>query len=503
MELREYQLYGIGALRTLMAQGLKRLVLYAPTGSGKTEIALATIRRALERGKKVAFVANRKTLVHQASRRFWKAGIKHGIIQADNTINVNSDVLVCSIDTLYARDMSIDVDLFIIDEAHGVPGSKKYRELLFKRNAVPVIGLTATPFSRGMGKHYDELGGPLFQDMVVAATIPELIDLGYLVDCDIYGPPKKISLKGVKTKRDKDGLIDYVETDLAEVMDQTDLIGDIVRNWNEHAKGKPTVVFASSIAHSKHIVEQFQANGVTACHLDCYMDDDDREQALRDFNEGRYTVLSCVSLLAEGWDDPHCECMVIARPTKSLIRWIQMAGRILRPFDGKTIGIILDHANVSETLGYPTDELPLELDDGRPKQTNPQPPKEKTPTQCPACHFMKPPGTHQCPRCHFAPEKQADVHVIDATLEKKERNKAKKEMTLEQRLQFYAELRTIARDRGYKDGWASNQYRERFGVWPNQKVGMAEPSPETEAWVQSRLIRYAKGKQKQKEVVNG
>lgn len=180
-DLRTYQKQAIDDLRRALGDLMKRICLYSPTGSGKTEIAIALILLALGKGKRVAFLVNRIELCVQASRRFHKAGIEHGMIQGDNSFNTGSRVIIASIHSVARRGLP-DADLIITDECHGAPGSQAYRDLLFRLNNVPVIGLTATPFSRGMGKHYKELGGPLFEKLVSAATIRELIDLEHLVD---------------------------------------------------------------------------------------------------------------------------------------------------------------------------------------------------------------------------------------------------------------------------------------------------------------------------------
>lgn len=481
-ELREYQHDAIGKLRSSLAGGKKRICLYSPTGSGKTEMGMDMIRRALGKGKRIAFLVNRIELVVQASQRFHEAGIEHGIIQGDNTRLINAPVVVASIHTVARRGLP-DVDLILIDEAHGVPGSQAYRDMLFRLNNVPVIGLTATPFSRGMGKAYSELGGALFEELVSAATVRELIDQGFLLDVEVYAPAEP-DLTGVKIVAG-----DYAESQLGNAVDKPHLVGDIVTHWLRLAKGTPTVVFATNQAHSRHIVEQFLRVGVAAEHIDCYTPDDERQLILERVRTGETTVISNVSILAEGWNHPACSTMILARPTRSLVRYIQMAGRILRPFGTKQCGLILDHSGTVSRLGFPTDELPLILDDGKPNKSGRSKQEAPLPKKCPKCHFMKPIGVHACPSCGFEPQPQDAVEVGEGELVKMKR----KPLIKGNKQHVYSQLLFIGQKRKYNPNWAANQYRAIFGVWPR---GLNEvPAPPTDEVlnkVRSLQIAFAK-----------
>ncbi len=490
MELRPYQSQAIEAVRQAFRRKLTRVVLYSPTGSGKTVMGMEIIRAAQAKGSRVMFVCDRIALVEQASREFDRYSISHGIVQGANTRDTHYPVLVASIKTLNSKGYP-PVDLIIIDEAHAAAGSVLYRDLLEVYNAVRVVGLTATPFSSGLGKTYE--WGTLFEDLVPAATIPELIAQGHLVDVDIYAPSEP-DLSAVPIERG-----DYAPKPLGEAVDKPALVGDIVSHWRRLGKNRPTVCFATNIAHSKHIVEQFQAAGITAEHIDGYMEAEERQAILKRVDQGKTTVVSNVSVLAEGWDQPSVEVMICARPTKSLIRWIQMAGRILRPFPGKTRGIILDHSGTARHLGYPTDELPLVLDDGTPKKSSESKPKEKLPKVCPSCQFLKAPGIHQCPQCGFAPERKSEVEVEPGELAKLERKGGK--IVTQDKARLYAELKTLAQQRNWSKGRLAHVFRDITGVWPNhyQDVKPLPPTQDTLRAVQHLAIRFAKSQQK-KEV---
>ena len=495
-KLRDYQNDAEQQTRSALARGSRRVVMYLPTGGGKTLTAASIIQKAVAKGRKVVFLANRKQLIAQTSDVLTRYGIAHGILQAENTCRTYERVLVASIDTVHVRGLPDDVGLLIIDECHGVAGSEKYRKLIAMYNNVPVVGLTATPFAVGLAKHYDELQGPLFGDLIVGATIKDLIADGYLVDCDIYAPSEP-DLKGVKSSKGIDGVLDYNQSDLEAAADKPDLLGDILAHWRSLANGKQTVVFATSIAHSKHICETFNSAGVAAEHIDYWHTDDERVDILGRFARGETTVLSNVALLSEGWDCPSTEVMILARPTRSLIRFIQMVGRVLRPATGKVRALLLDHSGSTARLGHPCDDLPLELNDGRPKASSAEKRQqdEPLPKKCPKCHFMKPAKVHACPQCGFAPERQSDVVVGAGTLVKLER---KKTITKDTKQHVYSQLLFIERQRHYRQGWAANQYRGIFDVWPR---GLSEvsatPSQEILNKVRANQIAFAKRKEKE------
>jgi len=495
-ELRTYQHRAEGEARSCLAQGMKRVCLYLPTGGGKTLTATSIIQKAVAKGRRVVFVANRKQLVRQTSEVLHRYSIAHGIMQAENTCRLHEAVVVASIDTLAARGLPDDIGLLIIDECHGVPGNKKYRDLLAKYNNLPVVGLTATPFAVGMGKVMPELGGAMFEALVIGSTITELVDLGYLVDVDVFAPSEP-DLHKVKLSRGMDGLLDYAPGELAAAADKPELLGDILSHWQKLASGKQTVIFACNIAHSRHIVETFQAAGVKAEHIDYHHDDDERAAILDRFARGETTVLSNSSLLAEGWDCPSTEVMVLARPTKSLIRFLQMVGRVLRPAPGKERALLLDHSGSTARLGHPSDELPLYLDDGKPKLSRSRSCERDAPLPkpCAKCHYMRGAGVHACPKCGFAPERQHEVQTASGELVKQERRKPIKK---EAGQHVYSQLLGYARNKGYQTGWAYHKYREFTGRNANGlRQECAPPTPEILGWIKSRQIAAAKAKEKQ------
>lgn len=491
VELRPYQSHAVHQGRQFFASGRKRVMVYAPTGAGKGELAVAFAQMAYSKGKRVLFLVHRKDLVRQQAERFAKYGIDVGILQGQNTYRPHHDITVGSIQTFSSRKnfgWQFNFDLVLIDEAHLCAGSKQYHELFRQWNNLPMIGLSATPFSKGLGKKHS--WGTMFEDLIVVSTIRELVEQGYLVDCEAYAPStpdlSKVSIVGGE----------YHQKQLGDAVDQKHLIGDIVTHWTKLARGKQTICFAVNIAHSKHIVDQFRAVGVDAEHIDCHTPEEERLDIIHRFRNGQITVLSNVSILAEGFDAPATEVMILARPTRSLIRYIQMAGRVLRQADRKTTALLLDHSGSLARLGFPTDDLPLELDDGKPKKSEgsrkSEKPKEKV---CSSCGYVDKKKRHKCPACGFAPERKADVEVEAGELVKIKRR------TAQDKQEIYSALKGYADSKGYQSGWIAHKYKELTGVWPRGMEEISGPM-RTDVYnhIVSSRIRWAKGQGKARAV---
>jgi superfamily II DNA or RNA helicase len=166
-----------------------------------------------------------------------------------------------------------------------------------------------------------------------------------------------------------------------------------------------------------------------------------------------------------------------------------MAGRVLRPSQGKERALLIDHSGSVRRLGFPTDEFPLELDDGTPRKAGSGSERpERLPKACTSCSYMKPAGVHTCPVCGFTPAKQSDVEMADGELVKLKRKAPKMEKQA-----FYSQLVSIAETKGYRDGWIAHKYKEYFGVWPRGLEDVAvEPTVEVLNFLKHLQIRHAK-----------
>ena len=451
VRIRQYQHRAIGELAERVHAGAKRVLLVAATGSGKTSLAGAITARAVEAGRRVLFVAHRRELITQAYDRFRLMGVPErqvGVIMAsDPRRKPGAMVQVASIDTLRNRAKPL-ADIVFIDECHRAL-SRSYRDLSAHYDRALHIGLTATPYradGKGLGDAYDE--------MVVVASPRELIDQGYLVEPRVFTiPPNAMpDLSAVRVRRG-----DYDERQLAEVMDRHALVGNIVEHWTQHAAGVRTIVFAASVAHSKHIAERFREAGVAAEHLDGMTPTPERDALLARLASGETTVCVNVMCLCEGFDLPAVKCAILARPTKSTGLYLQMAGRILRPWNDQP-AVILDHAGCALEHGLPQDARQFSLEGTKKRKGGRMSPPTKT---CPECFAVVAVATRICPSC--------GVELMEAREVPEEAADALVEVTPEdvRRIEWERLQREAAR-RGYKPGWAFYRYKERFGEKPPQ-----------------------------------
>ena len=265
-----------------------------------------------------------------------------------------------------------------------------------------------------------------------------------------------------------------------------------METWQARAENRPTLCFAVDRAHAKHLQLQFQAAGVSAEYIDAYVPAFERAKIGQRLHDGEVKVVCNVGCLTTGvdWD---IRCVILARPTKSEILYVQMIGRGLRTAQGKADCLILDHSDNHARLGFVTDIHHDKLDTGEPKRAAKAKNAEALPKKCPACSFLRPPKVRECPACGFIATQQPAVHREGELIELALRRAARAEQTDKQK--FYCELRAVAQERGYKQGWAAVKYKEKFGAYPPwawNDTPTLEPSMSTVSWVKSRHIAFSK-----------
>lgn len=369
LKLRDYQRGAIDALFTAWTEGMKRPAVVLPTGSGKTVIFSHLIKQWREGpelagtkwcdqvvtcGQRVIVLVHRDELADQAIAKIRAVapGLDVGKVKADDN-HIHASVMVCSVQTisrsrrlrsLLDQDHALlphqRIGLIITDECHHA-AAPSY-QTIFKAfpNALHA-GFTAT-LQRG-----DDVGlGSTWDDVVYSRSILSMVKNRHLVAPrawteDIGG----LDLTDVKTSQG-----DYQTADLGRALEESDLSTSLPALRKQHAHGRPTVVFTPTVATAEGVAEAFSEFGTTSAVVTGETPRESRLKIFEDFRLGRTEVLVNCMVLTEGFDAPWASCAIIARPTRSQPLYVQMVGRVLRPWPGKTDAVILNVAGAGGKL---------------------------------------------------------------------------------------------------------------------------------------------------------
>ena len=473
----------------------QRIVMQAPCGFGKTLLAGTMIADNLAAGKRSIFTAPALSLIDQTVERFHEYGIHDiGVLQANHPMTApHRKVQVCSVQTLMRRDIPLADEVFI-DEAHlqfdfvyDWMNRPEWKD-------IPFIGLTATPWARGMGKHW--------QKLVVAARLGDMVEQGWLKPLR-YFAPIEIDTSGVKMMAG-----DYHEGQLSEASRKVTILADTVKQWLEHGKDRPTIAFCVDRAHAQDMQARFLMCGVKCEYIDANTEAGERQAIGRRMESGESKVCVSVGCLIAGLDWTFVSCVLFARKTKSKMLWVQGIGRGMRLHPGQEDCLLLDCAGNS-SLGHPYDIHYHDLDDGSKAAKAKREAEDKKvhePKKCSKCGAMRQPKVRACPVCGFIPTPPPSVTEQNAPLRELFRNGTREDVQKKARLdlqnhedmqEWYSSFLAIRDQRGYANGWAAVQFKERFGSWPN-KVGMNDealdaPAPMVSSWVTARMIKFVKG----------
>lgn len=483
--LMPHQDRAIDLLRNSLATGHKRPMLQAPTGAGKTVIGASIVEGAIAKGNPVLFTVPFLSLVDQTLVRFAEQGITcTGVMQGDHpATDKDQPIQIASIQTLMRRSIP-RAGIVLIDEAHrwfDFYGTWMARSEWAK---VPFVGLSATPWTKGLGKHYD--------DLLIPTTTKELIGKGLLSPFKVFAPSHP-DLTGVRTVAG-----DYHEGQLSAAMSQPVLIADVVSTWLKLGEDRPTLCFAVDRAHAQKLADQFEEAGVPTGYIDMDTPPLERQRIGERLKNGQIKVVCNVYTLTTGvdWD---VRCIILARPTKSEILFTQIIGRGLRTAEGKDECLILDHSDTTLRLGFVDDIHHDTLDTGKHQQSTARKEREKPlPKECPVCSRLKPAGVRKCPSCGFEPQRQSAVEEMQGELiPLKGKKKSKEDATPHSKQEVWSMLLWVQEDRGYSGNYAKAKYMDRYGTWPNGlHRGLMTPDAAFLNWIKSQNIRFAKGKAK-------
>lgn len=466
------------------------------TVTHNTVIASFLLGEAYNKQSRAFFVCDRVSLVDQTSATLDSYGVAHGVIQADHwRARPWEPIQVVSAQTLARRELPYTPKLLVWDEAHTM-----YKSVLdyCSDESIKVVGLTATPFAKGMGK--------VFTNVVNSTTTNSLIDQGWLVPVKMFAA-KEIDMKGAELKFDG-------EWKESEIEDRgIKIVGDVVEEWISKTQeffGKPekTIVFSATVTHGEELCREFAKRGYNFQQIS-YKDGngDSRRRLIEEFRKSDSSIVGLVSCeaLAKGFDVTDIKIGIGARPyRKSLSGHIQQMGRVMRSHPGKEFSIWLDHSgnvirfldDTQEVFENGVSDLSTKEYDAKARKEKTE--KEKTDMKCPACGFIT--RLKICPSCGH--EKKGARSLINnssgAMVEvngKKSKLKAH-EWQADKNL-VWGELCYLAyevkRNDQQAEKFALAQYRNIFGQWPSQKYSSSlfvPPRKEVRNKVRSNLIAY-------------
>ena len=490
LQLFDYQEGILDKLRQGFIDGHRAQILVAPTGAGKTEMAIALLEAAAEKGNRAAMMLDRIVLCDQTSQRLERYGIDHGVMQSGHwRYRPGEKIQICSAQTIEKRGEFPGLKLLIVDEAHQT--RKQTVDFIANNPWVKVVGLTATPFTKGLGKTYS--------NVVSSVTTKQLVEAGRLAPLRVF-ISKEIDMTGAKKVGGEWSGDEVTARGLK-------ITGDIVSEWVKKTHeifGRPrkTVVFSAGVAHGADLAAKFAEAGYNFVSLSYKDDDQFKQDAIADFSRPDTEIhgLIATDILTKGFDVPDVMIGVSARPfSKSLSSHIQQMGRVMRAAPGKEYGVWLDHSGNYLRFIEDWDDVYAngvkELDDGREKSKKEKTEKEKSEAKCPQCSHVWPKDSDSCPSCGFVKIKRNTVETIPGELMEIGTNGlVKKGGEKQDKQNWYSQLLSLAKYHGYSDGWVAHKYRAKFGVWPRGMLDIVVPaSIEVSRWVQSQNIRYAKG----------
>ena len=371
------------------------VLIQAATGFGKTVLASFMVNSAHNKGHDAMFMVHRRELIEQTSKTFKRAGVPHSVVCAGYHYNPRMKVCIASTGTLVNRLDSIRPPrVLFVDEAHHCTATSWAKVIAWaKSHGAKIVGLSATPWrlsGEGLRQHFDH--------MVKGPSVAWLIENEYLSRYRAFCP----SAPDMSQVHERGG--DFVQSEIEAVMTGKAVISDFVGQWKQKAYGKRTVGFASSIKASELLVQEFNAAGIPAVHVDANTPTELRRQHILNFAAGYIPVIWNVDLFGEGFDlsaiaerDVPIEAVIQGRPTMSLSLHLQQLGRALRPKPEPAI--LLDHAGNIMRHGLPDSPYDWSLDARERKAKGASEGAEEAARQCPKCFYVHHPLASNCPNC--------------------------------------------------------------------------------------------------------
>lgn len=435
--LRPYQNELIDNIRASLRGGNNSIVAVLGCGGGKSVIQGSIAKSSTDKGNRVLFLVHRKELCQQIANTFRSLGVDMSLCD------------VSMVQTVSRRlDKLPDYDLIITDEAHHST-ARSYTKIYDYFSNVTRLGFTATPIRLNKGGL-----GDVYADLITSVSTQWLIENHYLA------PYKYYSVKLADTSNLHTVAGEFKQDEVAELMQNSEIYGDTVKQWRRLAEGKKTIVYCASVEAAKMTAERFSDEGHSAIAIDGKTPQNERETAMRAFREGKVRILCNCELFGEGLDVPDCECVVLLRPTQSLTLFIQQSMRSMRYMPNKT-AIIIDHVGNVYRHGLPDDEREWSLEPKN-KQENIVKIRE-----CKNCFSVYPPTKPKCPYCGAEATheiRKTDKKTVEVDLvELKRQEDIKNTRLADADLKTWDEVREFQKIKGYSFPWCF-RYAATHGV---------------------------------------
>lgn len=423
----------------------RKLILWMNMGAGKSETASYIVQDCLKDNMPCVLIVRGRELVKNLSERLDKYKIDHSVHMAGHyRFNRSKLVQVCSIDTMMSRNDYPYSDrqcVVILDECH-----KNYEKIFERYQTQYILGMSATPFAPDMS---------MYDDYVCPIEPYELRDMGVLVPEKIYCPHiiDTSSLKIVAG--------DFKRDQVEQLVTNGEIVGNVISDYLEYGEGRPAVCFAVSVEHSKQLRDEFIKQGISAIHCDASSNDDERKKAKEELENGTIKVLCNVDIFSVGWDCPIVSCIILARPTWSLIWYLQAIGRGIRSHANKNDCIILDNAGNVFRHGTPYRPREISLEKKEKKKKSYK--ADEAVRTCLECYAVYESKEINCPYCGAIPPVR-EIKKIEGMLKlynetEDERNERLK---LESQKAFY-KLIWVARKRDLSKSWIRNEIEKKYG----------------------------------------
>lgn len=339
-----------------------------PTGTGKTRLFTSIISDIKAWGisndidAKILIIAHRVELIEQISESLDRYKVPHGVIAGGKERNLRHQVQVASIQTITHRTnydvaSELAIDFIIIDEAHH-SAANSYRKLWQMYPHAKKLGVTATPWRMDHRGFTD-----LYERLILSKPIKDFIAEGWLAPYCYY------SVQGTSdVRREIDNINefdvsgDYKTSALERVMDNGAIRANLLKSYLTIAKGKKGIIYSVSRRHSEHICHEYRGEGINIVSIDSETPRDERRLYVQRFKKGLIDIIVNVDIFSEGFDCPDIEFIQLARPTRSLVKYLQQVGRGLRPVEGKGKCLILDNVGSHIEFGLPDSDRTWEED---------------------------------------------------------------------------------------------------------------------------------------------